>query len=230
VKKTPGAPASCSVLCVALFKAKKNDPPAPITSYRCSCRIVLCNASFSETPYGLSRGVLPSFQLFTPVRKGTSLKTDRTLSRRARTVQDMTVDSAKQPILPPVNTLRCDLRPSPGTTAWQPTKRRERFSRPGVHRLTVLWSLVRTSVSWLSRLLLSIQCMSRSLCLRAARLLSPWLKPEALRRGSVMREVAHLVTSVAWPNTLHGVVRVAPGDARSPSSPGMSERIVYPSL
>jgi hypothetical protein len=87
-----------------------------------------------------SQRVLPSLHLSTLVRKGVSMQTKRTLSRSTLTVQDMTVASALQPSLPSMNTPRCDLRPTPGT-ALQPTKRRERFSCPGVHRLTVLWSL-----------------------------------------------------------------------------------------
>src|SRR6266487_3599963 len=46
----------------------------------------------------------------------------------------MTVTSAIKPSLPLVDTPRCDLRPTPGT-ALQPTKRRERFSCPGVKAL-----------------------------------------------------------------------------------------------
>src|SRR6266487_2437056 len=46
----------------------------------------------------------------------------------------MTVTSARKPSLPLVDTPRCDLRPTPGT-ALQPTKRRERFSCPGVKAL-----------------------------------------------------------------------------------------------
>jgi len=90
-----------------------------------------------------------------------SLETNRTLSRSTLTVQDMTVDSAIKPILPSIDTPRCDLRPTPGT-ALQPTKRRERFSCPGVYRLTVLRSLVTTIVSRLSRLSLNIHRLSSS--------------------------------------------------------------------
>ena len=79
------------------------------------------------------------------------METNRTLSRPTLTVQDMTVDSALKPTLPLVDTPRCDLRPSPGT-AFLPTKRRERFSCTGtIARLTVLWSLVRTSIPDRSR-------------------------------------------------------------------------------
>jgi hypothetical protein len=75
------------------------------------------------------------------------METDRTLSRPTQTVQDMTVDSAKKPILPSVTTLHCGLRPSPGTTAMQPTQRRERYACTGVvAHLTVLRLLVRTSI------------------------------------------------------------------------------------
>jgi len=56
------------------------------------------------------------------------METNRTLSRSTLTVQDMTVDSATEPILPSIDTPRCDLRPTPGTPAVQSTKRRERFS------------------------------------------------------------------------------------------------------
>ena len=80
-----------------------------------------------------------------------SMETNRTLSRPTLTVQDMTVDSALKPTLPLVDIPRCDLRPSPGT-AFLPTKRRERFSCTGtIARLTVLWSLVRTSIPDRSR-------------------------------------------------------------------------------
>ena len=72
------------------------------------------------------------------------MQTDRTLSRPALTVQDMTVASAYKPILPPVDTPRCDLRPTPGT-ALQPTKRRKRF-RPGATASLTVLRLVRTSV------------------------------------------------------------------------------------
>ena len=53
--------------------------------------------------------------LHTLLGRGTLLETNKTLSRPALTVQDMTVDEAIKPILPPVATPRCDLRPSPGT-------------------------------------------------------------------------------------------------------------------
>ena len=62
------------------------------------------------------------------------MQTTRTLSRPTLTVQDMTVTSAIKPSLPLVDTPRCDLHPTPGT-ALQPTKRRERFSCPGVKAL-----------------------------------------------------------------------------------------------
>ncbi len=75
------------------------------------------------------------------------METERTLSRPTLTVQDMTVDSAKPPILPSVATPRCDLRPSPGTAVLQPTKRRERCACTGaIARLTALQLLVRTSI------------------------------------------------------------------------------------
>ena len=62
------------------------------------------------------------------------MQTNRTLSRPTLTVQDVTVDEARSPILPLVDTPRCDLRPSP-STALLPTKRRERFSCTGAEAL-----------------------------------------------------------------------------------------------
>lgn len=44
------------------------------------------------------------------------METNKTLSRSTLTVQDVTVDEAMKPILPSIDTPRCDLRPSPGTT------------------------------------------------------------------------------------------------------------------
>jgi hypothetical protein len=113
------------------------------------------------------------------------MQTNRTLSRRALTVQDMTVDSAKQPILPPVATPRCDLRPTPGT-ALQPTKRRERFRCIFEHirgrPTNALRGLVRTSVSRTSICPYGYIRMDRVYRLMAARLSSPCPRAGAFRR------------------------------------------------
>ena len=81
------------------------------------------------------------------------METDRTLSRPALTVQDMTVASAYKPSLPPVDTPHCDLRPTPGV-ALQAMKRRERFRCIFEHVLerptNVLCGLVATIVSCVS--------------------------------------------------------------------------------
>jgi len=81
------------------------------------------------------------------------METERTLSRSTLTVQDMTVASAYKPGLPSIDTPRCDLCPTP-STAFQPTKRRERFrcifERVLKRPTNVLCGLVRTSVSWMS--------------------------------------------------------------------------------
>ncbi len=105
--------------------------------------------SCAETPWPQGAGVLPSFQLSLPCDRASS-ETKRTLSRPTLTVEAHDRGECQKRPLPSVDTPRCDLRPSPGTAALQPTKRRERFSCPGVHRLTVLWSLVRTSILLLS--------------------------------------------------------------------------------
>jgi hypothetical protein len=108
---------------------------------------------YPESPHGSSQGVLPSLHLSTLIRKGVLMQTNRTLSRSTLTVQDMTVWSAVKPTLPSIATPRCDLRPTPGA-AWQPTKRRERFSRIFEHAslrpTNVLRSLVKTIVSCMS--------------------------------------------------------------------------------
>jgi len=101
---------------------------APANAFLHALRVRYSCSYAPETPRSQDTGVLLSFHLFTLFRKGTSMETDRTLSRPTLTVQDMTVDSAQKPILPSVDTSRCGLRPSPGTADVQPTKRRERFS------------------------------------------------------------------------------------------------------
>jgi hypothetical protein len=105
---------------------------------------------FSETPLAKAQEVLPSFHLFTLVRKGTAMETESILSRPTRTGEDMTVESANPPLLPSVAPLRCDLRPSPGEAFIQPTKRRERYACTGVvAHLTVLWLLVGYNIAQL---------------------------------------------------------------------------------
>ena len=49
--------------------------------------------------------------LHTLLGRGTLLETNKTLSRSTLTVQDMTVDEAIQPILPSIDTPRCELAP-----------------------------------------------------------------------------------------------------------------------
>src|SRR5260221_831238 len=118
--------------------------------------------SKTETPRHKCAGVLTSFHLFTLFRKGTSMETERTLSRPTLTVQDMTVDEAVKPILPLVDTPRCELAPISRHRYLRSQRREEKgFPALGVLRLTALQNLVRTIVSWLSRLLLSIQKLSK---------------------------------------------------------------------
>ena len=96
----------------------------------------------------------------------------------------MTVDSATKPILPSIDTPHCDLRPTPGTAAMQPTKRSGRAACPGVaSHLTVLWPRCTTSIAQIRTNLNSF------LCLRAARLPSPWIHPGAFRRELVNERV-----------------------------------------
>ncbi len=106
------------------------------------------------------QGVLPSFHLFTLFKRGTLMETNRTLSRRALTVQDMTVASALQPSLPPVATLRCDLRPSPGTATRVANEEKREVLLPWGRCLAVSRSLGRPIVSWLSSVSLSVRSVS----------------------------------------------------------------------
>ncbi len=75
------------------------------------------------------------------------MEINRTLSRSALTVQDMTVDSAIQPILPPIDTPRCELAPI-SRHCYASSQRREERGSPalGCCHLTVLRSLVATSI------------------------------------------------------------------------------------
>ncbi len=88
------------------------------------------------------------------------MKTNRTLSRRALTVQDVTVDSAIQPILPPVATPRCDLCPSPGTATEVANEEKREVLLPWGRCLAVSRSLVTSSLTALSRLSLNIHKLS----------------------------------------------------------------------
>jgi len=102
----------------------------------------------SETPWPQGAGVLPSFQLSLPCDRASS-ETKRTLSRPTLTVQDMTVGSAKSlPFRRLILLVATYARLQALLLSSQ--RREERFSCPGVHRLTVLWSLVRTSILLLS--------------------------------------------------------------------------------
>jgi len=104
--------------------------------------------SCAETPWPQGAGVLPSFQLSLPCDRASS-ETKRTLSRPTRTVQDMTVGSAKSlPFRRLILLVATYARLQALLLSSQ--RREERFSCPGVHRLTVLWSLVRTSILLLS--------------------------------------------------------------------------------
>ena len=83
------------------------------------------------------------------------METHRTLSRRALTVQDMTVDSAIKPILPPIDTPRCDLRPTPGTATEVANEEKREVplhirTRTMVRPTNVLCGLVRMSIPCLS--------------------------------------------------------------------------------
>src|SRR6266480_4743346 len=80
--------------------------------------------SCAETPWPQGAGVLPSFQLSLPCDRAESA-TKRTLSRPTLTVEAHDRGECQKRPLPSVDTPRCDLRPSPGTAALQPTKRRE---------------------------------------------------------------------------------------------------------
>ncbi len=124
-----------------------------------------------------AKGVLPSFQLFALLQGGTSLETERTLSRPTLTVQDMTVDSAGKPILPSVDTLHCDLRPSPGTAADAANEEKREVLPPWGRCLAVSRSLVRSSVPQLS---------SFSLRGRAAIFSSPWLEARGFQNGELV--------------------------------------------
>ncbi len=117
----------------------------------------------AETPRHKCAGVLPSFHLFTLVRKGISMETERILCRPTLTVQDVTVDSARKPTLPSVTTPRCDLRPSPGAAAAkQPTKRRERCACTGVvAHLTVLRLLIGYNIAHLFNICQGIPACGR---------------------------------------------------------------------
>src|SRR5438552_12300476 len=66
----------------------------------------------TETPLNTSRGFLLSFQLFTLVRKGTSLETNKTFKPTNSGVEDIRA-SEQTARLSFVDTLACDLRPSP---------------------------------------------------------------------------------------------------------------------
>ena len=89
------------------------------------------------------------------------MQTDRTLSRSTLTVQDMTVNEAMKPILPSIDTLRCDLRPSPGTaTKAIANEEKRKVLLPWDVTLAVSRNLVRTIVSWLSSLSLNIHQLS----------------------------------------------------------------------
>src|SRR2546423_5614267 len=110
----------------------------------CSSR----KGQYSETPWPQGAGVLPSFQLSLPCDRASS-ETKRTLSRPTLTVQDMTVGSAKSlPFRRLILLVATYARLQALLLSSQ--RREERFSCPGVHRLTVLWSLVRTSILLLS--------------------------------------------------------------------------------
>jgi hypothetical protein len=98
--------------------------------------------------------------LHTLFGKGTLVETNKTLSRPTLTVQDMTVDEAIQPILPLVDTPRCDLRPSPGTATEVANEEKREVLPPWGRCLAVSRSLVEVIVSWLSSVSLSIHAMS----------------------------------------------------------------------
>ncbi len=85
------------------------------------------------------------------------------------------MDEAIQPILPPVDTPRCDLRPSPGTATRVANEEKREVFLPWDVTLAVSWNLVRTIVSWLSSVSLSIHIVYSTIeyCLRAAIFSSP---------------------------------------------------------
>ncbi len=88
------------------------------------------------------------------------MQTDRTLSRSTLTVQDMTVNEAMKPILPSIDTPRCDLRPSPGTATRVANEEKREVFLPWDVTLAVSRNLVRAIVSWLSSVSLSIHIVS----------------------------------------------------------------------
>ncbi len=108
--------------------------------------------------------VLLSFHLFTLFRKGTSMETNRTTSRRALALIQIWASEASLP-LSHVRSSLSRLTPVSRRYRVTPTERARKVLLPWSLGLTVLWSLVRPIVSWLSRLSLnnyqlSIQLLS----------------------------------------------------------------------
>ncbi len=93
---------------------------------------------FLRLPGINAQGFLLSFQLFTLVRKGTSLETNKTFKPTNSDAQDVDV-SEQAARLSFVDTLACDLRPSPDAATLR-SQAREAGGIPALGRLLVLRS------------------------------------------------------------------------------------------
>jgi hypothetical protein len=93
-----------------------------------------------------AKGVLPSFQLFTPARRGTSLETNRTTSRRALALIQIWASEASLPLSHVASSLS-RLTPISRRYRVAPTERARKVLLPWGRCLAVSWSLVMHSIA-----------------------------------------------------------------------------------
>ena len=125
-------------------RSLSSTPPKVTSAHRCGSRkscvfislfyqSVIVKCGYKSAING--RGFLLSFQLFTLVRKGTSLETNKTFKPTNSDAQEVDV-SEQDARLSFVDPLACDLRPSPDAAS-RGSQAREAGGLPALGRLPV---------------------------------------------------------------------------------------------